>query len=97
MNEFQIMAAKTALKNMFENKSYFNICTVKKVMKITGCIPDRKDMQALEALHCVDWIDMDAELRSMVMLKTARIFEQPGFDMGVLEDVFKSNSKLLLN
>ena len=97
MNEFQIMAAKTTLKNMFDGKRYFDICTVDKLLKLTGCIPNAKDYQALSALHCVHWMDMEPELRQMVMLKTLQMFEHSGFDMKVIENVFLNESTALLN
>lgn len=97
MDEFQKMAAKAALKDMFENKNYFSICTVDKLIKLTGCIPNKKDYEALNALHCIHWMDMGQELRSMAMMKTLQIFEQPGFDTEVLDSVFSSDPLKLLN
>ena len=95
MDSFHKKAAITALKNMFEEKKYFDICTVDAVLKLTGCIPDKKDYQALRALHCVDWVDMDADLRNTVMLKTMQMFETPGFDTELLDGAIKTNTLLL--
>lgn len=95
MDEFHRKAAVTALKNMFEEKNYFDICTVDKILKLTGCIPDKKDHQALSALHCVHWNEMDADLRNMVMLKTMQMFETPGFDTELLDGAIKANTLLL--
>jgi len=89
MNDFQRMAATTALKDMFENSNHFNVCVVDKLLKLTGCIPDKKDYQALSLLHCVSWVDMEPELRQMVQLKTMQMFDTPGFNLEAIENVFK--------
>jgi hypothetical protein len=94
MDEFHKKAAITALKKMFDGR-YFDICTVDNVIKITGCIADRKDYQALRALHCVNWSDMDADLRNMVMVKTMQIFDTPKFSVEVLSNAIKNDSLLL--
>lgn len=94
MNEFHKKAAITSLKKMFEGR-HFSICTIDTLCKLTGCIPDAKDYQALSALHCVNWSDMDSELREMVMLKVAQIFEKPGFDMQILGGLLQRDSTLL--
>ncbi len=99
MTEFQRTAAIAALKKMFAGK-YFDICTVDKVIDITGCIPpDRKDYAALNALHCMHWSDMTPDLRNQVMLKTLQIFEQPGFDLELIDKVIANaaNDIRLLN
>jgi len=72
MDAFHKKAAVAALKNMFAG-GYFNICVVDKLINLTGCVPDGDDYRALSALHCVDWKDMDAELREMVFLKTVTV------------------------
>jgi len=96
MNAFQIEAAKTALKHMFE-KEYFDICAVDKLIKLTGCHPDRNDYQALSVLHCVHFNEMSDDLRQMVYLKTIQIFDNEGFDTdligGLLNDTKQLNRK----
>lgn len=94
MDAFHKAAVTTALKEMF-NGNYFSISTVDKCIKITGCIPNKKDYQALSALHCVDWSDMDKELRQLVFVKTMEIFDNPGFDIELLGQVMKNDSLLL--
>jgi len=94
MDEFHRQAAITALRVMFEG-SHFSICTVDKCMKLSGCIANPKDYQALHALHCVDFAEMTQELRQMVLAKTMQIFENPKFDIGVISALFKADSKLL--
>ncbi len=95
MNDFQREAAITALRVMFEGK-YFSISTVDKCIKISGCVPpDPKDYQALSAMHCVDFSDMSADLRKMVLAKTMQIFENPKFDTEVIGALFQKNTILL--
>lgn len=95
MNEFQREAAITALKVMFEGK-YYNICTVETCIKLSDCIPpNRKDYQALKALHCVNFSDMSASLRQMTLAKTMQIFENPKFDTEVIGALFKTDTKML--
>lgn len=93
MNAFQTAAAKTALKHMFE-KDYYDICTVDKLIKMTGCHPDRKDYQALNALHCVHFNEMDSDLRQMVYLKTIQIFDTEGFDTDLIGGLFNDTKQL---
>ena len=95
MNEFQREAAITALKSMFEGR-YYDITTVNKCIKLSGCIPpDPKDFQALNALHCIDFSDMSANLRQMTLAKTMQIFETPKFDTEVIGALFKADTKML--
>lgn len=95
MNDFQKEAAITALKVMFDS-NYFDICTVNKCIKLSGCIPpDPKDFQALNALHCVHFSEMSHNLRNMVLAKTMQIFETPKFDTEVIGALFKTDSKML--
>ncbi len=93
MNDFHIAAAKTALRHMFE-KEYYDICTVDKLIKMTGCHPDRNDYQALSALHCVHFSEMDKDLRQMVYLKTIQIFDNEGFSLELIEGLFNDTKKL---
>lgn len=94
MDEFHKKAATLALNKMFEG-NYFDICTVDKVIKLTGCIANKKDYQALSALHCTHWTDMDKDMRNMVMLKTMQIFETPKFDMELIGNAIQKNSLML--
>lgn len=93
MNEFHTAAAKAALKKMFED-THFSICTIDKLLKLTGCIPDKKDYQALNALHCVHYSDMDKDLRQMVYLKSLQMFDNEGFDTDLIGGLFNDTKKL---
>lgn len=98
MTEFQRLASVTALKKMFEG-THFSICLVDKLIKITSCIPpSQKDYEALSALHCVEWKAMSPDLRNQVLLKVLQIFEQPGFDLALIDEVIgndRGNPQLL--
>lgn len=89
MNDFHKKATTTALKSMFDGNHY-NICAVDKCLKLTGCIPNKKDYLALSALHCVDFSDMDKDLRNMVLMKTMQLFEEPGFDTELLSHAIET-------
>ncbi len=93
MNDFHIAAAKTALKHMFE-KRYYDICIVDKLIKMTGCHPSKKDYEALSMLHCVDFIEMDSDLRQAMYLKTIQIFDNEGFSLELIEGLFNDTKKL---
>jgi len=95
MNEFHRRAAIISLKTMFAS-NHFSICTIDNIIKLTGCLPDPRDYQALRALHCVNWIDMGAEMRNLVMMKVGQIFEQPGLDTRMLDETLKED-RLKLN
>ncbi len=94
MNEFHRQAAITALKSMFDG-NHFNICKVDSCMKLSGCVADPKDYQALSALHCVHFDEMSPELRKMVLTKTMQIFDTPKFETEVISALLSTNSKLL--
>lgn len=61
MNEIKKMAIETALNNMLES-GHVSICTVDKILKITGGIPSKEDYEVLSLLHCVSFKDMPKDL-----------------------------------
>lgn len=61
MNEIQRMAVETAMRNML-NKGYVDICAIRKVLEMTGGIPNKEDYQILELLHCVNFKEINPEL-----------------------------------
>ena len=65
---FQMKACETAMSHMLKQKRHFSICTLRHVMDALGThhLMSSRDMAALKALHCVDWGDMDKDLRRMV-------------------------------
>ncbi len=79
-NDFEQQAVMVALKNMFEG-SHFSICTVRDCLKITGAIPPQRDLDALAAIHCVNWADMAPDFRAAVFAKTLALFTHDGFPL----------------
>ena len=95
MDSFGKAVVVTALKNMFEEKSYFCICTIDRCIRIMGVVPDGNDYRALSALHCVHWRDMDAEVRQAVFEKTINmLLSNNGFDTTVLDSVFETQATM---
>ena len=61
MDNLQQMAATAAVKKMLA-EGYISICTVDKILKATGGVPNSYDYEILHMLHCVNFRDMDPEL-----------------------------------
>lgn len=62
MSPLEQEAAKAALKKMFDG-SYFDICTIDQILRMSGGIPPAKEYKILRTLHCVNWRDMSPALR----------------------------------
>lgn len=84
LDSFHQQAASVALKKMFEG-NHFSICDLDSIIKLLGCIPDKRDYQALHCLHCVNWADMEPALRDEVLKRVVMIVETVGFDTSVLD------------
>ena len=84
LDNFHQQAATTSLKKMFEG-THFSICDLDNIVNLIGCIPDKKDYQALRCLHCMKWEDMDQGLRDEVLKRVIKIVETVGFDTSVLD------------
>lgn len=80
LGDFQKMAVVTALKDMFKSHC-FSICDVDKCLKITGVIPPTEIYDALSAIHCVHWSEMDPIFREEVFAQTLGLFKHSGFDL----------------
>lgn len=61
MDEVQRMAAHAALDKMIR-EGYVNICTIDKILRMTGGIPSRRDYEILSMLHCINFRDIQPEL-----------------------------------
>jgi len=59
------LMVKAALANMVR-KGWFSICTIDEILAATRAIPDRDAMARLRLLHCVNFSDMDPELRKQL-------------------------------
>jgi len=61
-----MLVAQVALNSLFENK-HFSICKVDEVMDLTGKgRRNSKIYKQLNALHCVNYEDMPAELKNQI-------------------------------
>ena len=92
MNAIEVLVAKTALKKMME-QGYFCVCTIDKVLKITGGIPDPRDYQMLNALHCIHYKDMPPTLLKELPNIIRRVVESPALDFYI--DVSPGSNQLL--
>ncbi len=79
MDELKVLVATTALKDMI-TKGYLNICTIRKINEVTGNYPAREDMALLEALHCVNFGDMPAELQRGMPLLIQKVLGTAKFE-----------------
>ena len=61
VDDIQKMAITAALEKMVAD-GYVSICTIDKILKMTGGVPNRKDYEVLHMLHCVSFKDMSPEL-----------------------------------
>lgn len=83
MTEIQVLAANAALTKMLSD-GHFSICTVDKILKITGGIPNKEDYDILNLLHCVDYKSMSHSLRSQFMEILQRVIGSESFDLEVI-------------
>ena len=63
MPETKRLVAKTAIDQLFSQK-HFSICKLNDVLDLLGASRNTDAHTALKALHCVDYADMPADLRS---------------------------------
>jgi hypothetical protein len=90
MDNFEQQAIVTALKKMFKG-GYFDICTVDACAKIIGCIPPSNPYNALRAIHCVNWGDMQSSFRNDVVEKVMVCLSSPTIDFSCIYEVFREN------
>jgi hypothetical protein len=57
MDQVQQLAIETALKEMVR-QGHFSICTIDKIIKMSGGIPCGESYKTLSLLHCVNFRDM---------------------------------------
>ena len=93
LSRFEQLSVTAALKKMFDG-SYFNICTIDRCLDVTGIKPNKRDYDALSALHCVNWGTMDPELRDMTFGVVMSMFQNgSGFNTEqITENLFKAEA-----
>lgn len=65
MPETRQMVVRATLKQLF-TKRYFDICAVREIVEITNGRKDSQAYKLLSALHCIDYKDMEQELRDRI-------------------------------
>lgn len=85
---FEKEAIRLALVRMFKSEGYFNICTVRDMVKLAGVIPPQRTMDALGTLHCVSWGDMSQAMRDETAKTVMGLFDHAGFDLPTLDTSF---------
>lgn len=93
MDAFQAETVRLALRDMFKG-SHFDICAVRKCVKITGVVPPEGVMETLSALHCIHWTEMTPEMREEVYRRVLGIFKAEEWQLEELEvPLIGSNGK----
>jgi hypothetical protein len=80
MDDFARRACEAALRRMFRPNWHFDICTVDSLVKVTKIVPPKAEYEAMRLLHCVDWREMDPDLRDEAVRRLLAWFELPAFD-----------------
>jgi hypothetical protein len=65
MDKIKEMAARSSINNMLKS-NHFSICAVDKVADMYGQKAGGEAYQILSALHCVDYSEMEEELRAEI-------------------------------
>lgn len=65
--ETKQLVAQQAISRLFTER-HFSVCTLDEIIKLTGAQRDSEARRLLGALHCINWSDMDPELRKRVPL-----------------------------
>ena len=79
MDDIQKMAVTAAIEKMVKD-GYISICTIDKILKMTGGIPDRRDYEVLHMLHCVSFMDMAPELLRGLPVIMQRVLGADGLE-----------------
>lgn len=76
------MAARAAIAKMIRD-GYVCICTINKILKMSGGIPDRRDYEILHTLHCVHFNEMEPELLRGLPVIITRVLNSKGLDFNL--------------
>ena len=82
-------ATLSALKKMFDENRYFDICTVNTIAKMHGTEIPRETEEYFRTLHCVHFKDMTQETREFLFAKCVDLF-RGGL---VISNLIKPNDK----
>ena len=82
MSQFKAETIRIALDKMLNGSGHFSICDLDKLGSLLGTNPKtHPDYRILNALHCVNYTEMSAEMKA----------ELPGKIMGVLSASFDTD------
>lgn len=76
LTQFQAQAAAVALHKILHG-NHFSICDLDKLAKLIGTPLGGKDYEALNGLHCVNWMDMPEPLRTQAREKVVELLGLP--------------------
>jgi hypothetical protein len=82
----QVEAAKVALQKLFQENRYFDISIVDRLLKITNSIPDAKDYEILQAIHCCYYNRMTGEFRAWVQQTVIEMLNGNGFKVELIDE-----------
>ena len=88
MEDIQKQVVKIALRKLFTAK-HFSICDIDKCLKLSQIIPNKKDYDTMSALHCIDYSDMNKDVREWLLNTVESMFMGSGFDLSFLEKEIK--------
>lgn len=75
---------KIALKKMFKD-GHFDICTIDKCLRISGGIKNLETYNIMSALHCIDYGDMEEDMRQWLVAASIDMVTSRGFDLSVFD------------
>lgn len=78
----QAHAITVALQDMMR-RGRFDICTIRKILEITGSVPTREDWATCELLHCVDFKDFPPGLRLEFPRLLERVLNAPAMKLTI--------------
>ena len=77
-----LLVVDAALKNMTRS-GHFSICVIDKIIELTKVVPDKQAYNTLRLLHCVDFSQMDGELRRKIPALIQSCISGPEFELTV--------------
>ncbi len=66
---------KAGLTKMLRTKKWFCICDLQATLDAAGIIPNGDVLRLLRPLHCMEWADMEPDLRNQVQAIIVKMFE----------------------
>lgn len=87
-DEFTRQAVVLKLRKMFEG-THFSICTVRDAITALKITVNKGQLESLALLHCVDFADMEPQMREQCFLRTMALFaEATSFNLSLIDATF---------